>query len=92
MFTRKRRLSVTFFGQFLEVFPILLELEVDWVYFVVVGFVTVVSLIGYNVEDWLRVAKGLRQVGDAVHDVADRAADVLEDIAGEDDKKAKAAV
>lgn len=70
MLSHKRRFLVTLFGLLAQMAPVLAEVNADWEYIVAVTIVVSLSLIGYNVEDWLHALKGAHKaLGDVIGEI-----------------------
>lgn len=51
--------------------PIMADMDVDSAQVIAITAVGLITLIGYNGEDWLRAAGILKQIGQLLVDVAD---------------------
>ncbi len=66
-----RRLTVTILGQFLQVLPLLMGANVKLEYVIALAAITICSLFGYNVEDWLRISRSAKEIGETLIGVAE---------------------
>lgn len=71
-----RRLTVTLVGQLFEILVLLGDFGADWYHVAAIATITVISLIGYNVEDWFKASSSIRAVGEALIEVAKEIDDV----------------